>query len=51
MTLTQPNFRSEMWYAHRARLGARLAAQKTAEIYGVSGFGLFREHRDDNQHT
>ena len=38
LAVTQPSFRSQMWYPHRARPGARLAGRKTTGIYGASGF-------------
>ena len=47
MTLTQPSFRSEMWYPHRARL---VSIAMTTSTHSYHGYELALHHESDDRY-
>jgi hypothetical protein len=51
LAVTQPSFRSQMWYPHDPDLVLGSKDGRRREFMAAAALGFFREHRDDNQHT
>ena len=47
MTLTQPSFRSEMWYPHRARF---VSVAMTTSTHSYHGYELALHHESDDRY-